>query len=575
MDVRATFSNKSFLSEMAKNVTGADLRQYARDGDIENFTFALQSFYLTQRDIYETDDDGFTALMYAAQNGHSTITRLIIEPFEDIKRAKYDMVNANGYTALMLAVENDHYMIVSKLLRVGASINAGVGNSAVILASEAGNMEILELLFERYFNVPVEVNKTGIDGYTALMFAAQNSHLEAVKFLIDKGADIHAASTSNETAIDLAAVNLNFDIVTVLYENGGKLSLRAFTLTCIGISRELQGFSIYTGLTAEQQEYLRFIRTILERDSDMDIGREYDDPEFGGTHGDLMHEDVRCAFAEIWHEKNLRDEFNALTPATLGTALTEQPLPASLPAEGKFFAEIGLDPNPQFQIIGIPASNVDTVLEEDITVKALYFSGSCLLLNVPDDINSFVTIPNLIVYRCGDNQKQPEGDALIKLTFPNGTSTYVNRSDLARLLLSPHRKFLCEPFETDRIFSRYVTGSCPNITSVSHCDVLDQTQHPIARIVALVPVSADKTPARGVKRRMSTPSTGPTRKSPRFASRTARRRLMPGLAGGKMYGGFFHQLGRQILQGGGGMSPAEQKDLHDRMKTQYKMLKGY
>lgn len=545
---------------MAKQVTNADFLKYARENDDENFRFALRSLLLAGRDLYETDADGWTALMYAAQNGNRDFVELILT----YSRVGIDKLNANGFTALMLAVENDHVNVVKKLLNNKASINAGIGNCALILAADQGNVQMLNVLYARYFNVPVEVNKTGIDGYTALMFAAQNGHYEAVEFLIDKGADVNVASTSNETATDIAALNLHFDIEEVLYEHGGKLSLRAFTLTCIEISRRLQFFPIY--YYSHQEDYLQFIRTILERDADMDIGPEYDDPVFGGTHGDIIHDDVRCIFAEIWHEKNLRNEFIALTPAVLGTALVEQPLPADLPVEGKYFIEIGVE--------GFDASDVDTELANDLNVKALYFNDSCLLLNVPDDINSFVTTPNLVVYRCGDNQKKPEGDALIKLSFPNGSSTYVTRSDLARLLISQNRKFLCQLFDSDRIFSRYVTGSCPNIISVSHCDVLDQTQHPIARIIALVPVSADKTPARGVKRRMSTPSTGPTRKSPRFESRTARRRLMP-LAGGKMYGGFFHQLGRQILQGGGGMSSAEQKDLHDRMKMQYKMLKGY
>lgn len=543
--------------------------------DIYILSRALQQPEGFCQNLYETDDDGWTALMYAAQNGHSNIVRKILNNTDD--KENLNLINADGFTALMLAVENSqgfgsglHILVANMLITAGADINKGSVTSALTLASEAGNEDIMNLLFN--CGRPVDVNKPGIDGYTALMFAAQNGHIFAVETLIENNANVDTVNELGETAIDLAAVNLHLNIVDLLYDHGGKMSLVAFRILCVRISDMLQGASEYAGnLTAEEIGYLDFIEKVIERDPDMDIGREYDDPEFGGTHGDVMHHDVRCKFADIWHSKNLIDEFRALTPAVLGTALTEQPLPAELPAEGKYFSEIGVQ--------GFDASNVDTELESDAKVKALYLGSSCLLLNDPEDINNFVKTPNLVVYRCGDNFKQPQGDALIKLTFPNGTSMYVGRQDLARLSISPHRKFLCQPFDSDRIFSRYVVGSCPDITSVSHCDVLDQTMHPIARIIALVSDSKDKTPARGVKRRMSTPSTVESaRKSPRFQARTARRRLMPngeGLAGGKMYGGFFHQLGRQILQGGGGMSRAEQQDLHDRMKTQYKMLRGY
>jgi len=546
------------------NFRAALSRRFARDGNVEDFTAALR--LLTRQDVYETDDDGWTALMYAAQNGHLEIVRIIVDNF-DVD----DSINADGFTALMLAVENNYYMVVDKLLRAGADINAGRGNSAVILASEAGYVDVLNLLFERSFGQTVDLNKVGKDGYTALMFAAQNGHIEVVQKLIEKGADVNVIGSAGESAIDLAALNRYYEIVDLLYEQGAKMSLRVFTIACYNISLLLnhEGANVY-----ERNRDLDFIEKTIERDPDMDIGREYDDPALGGTHGDDMHDNVRCAFAEIWHVKNLRDEFQALTPASLGTALTEQPLPVDLPAEGKYFFELGLA---QFE-----ANNVDTELANDPNVKALYYSGSCLLVNVPDDIKSFVTSPNLVVYRCGDVQKQPQGDPLIKLTFPIGLSLYVNRNDLARFSMSPHRKFLCQVIDSDRIFSRYATGSCPNFMSVSHCHVLDQTLHPIALIIALVPASEEKTPARGVKRRMLTPASGEPRRSPRGVigsrgARGARRRLMPSnggeLAGGKLYGGFFHQLGRQIE--GGNMSTAEKDDLMRRMKTQYKLLRGY
>jgi ankyrin repeat protein len=37
----------------------------------------------------------------------------------------------------------------------------------------------------------------GLDGFTSLLIAAQNSHLNIVKFLVKKGADVNSSSVSS------------------------------------------------------------------------------------------------------------------------------------------------------------------------------------------------------------------------------------------------------------------------------------------------------------------------------------------------------------------------------------------
>ena len=65
---------------------------------------------------------------------------------------------------------------------------------------------------------PTLVGKTG--GMTALLFAARDGQSEAVKLLLDSGADIDQVSGDGSTALVLAALNGEFDIAMLLIERG-------------------------------------------------------------------------------------------------------------------------------------------------------------------------------------------------------------------------------------------------------------------------------------------------------------------------------------------------------------------
>ena len=64
----------------------------------------------------------------------------------------------------------------------------------------------------------------GITAFTALMLASREGHLDVVKFLVDKGADINAVTTTEDeeavTALMLASRRGHFDIVKFLVESG-------------------------------------------------------------------------------------------------------------------------------------------------------------------------------------------------------------------------------------------------------------------------------------------------------------------------------------------------------------------
>ena len=80
----------------------------------------------------------------------------------------------------------------------------------MILASIGNHLEVVKFLLEKGANIHAQ------DDY-ALRSATENHHLEIVKFLLEKGANIHA---QDDDALILASMYGHLDIVKFLLEKG-------------------------------------------------------------------------------------------------------------------------------------------------------------------------------------------------------------------------------------------------------------------------------------------------------------------------------------------------------------------
>ena len=73
-------------------------------------------------------------------------------------------------------------------------------------------------------------------GITPLFIASEKGHLDIVKLLIDKGADVHAKDTFGKTALNLASQRL--EIVKLLIEKGAEVNAKTkkglTALVCAG-----------------------------------------------------------------------------------------------------------------------------------------------------------------------------------------------------------------------------------------------------------------------------------------------------------------------------------------------------
>ena len=93
--------------------------------------------------------------------------------------------------------------------------------SALLSASEEGHYEAVKVLIES----GAEVNMQNNTGYSALMGASQHGHCDVVKLLIEKGADVNMQTKIGWSALMIASQNGYCDLVKMLIEKGAEVNM--------------------------------------------------------------------------------------------------------------------------------------------------------------------------------------------------------------------------------------------------------------------------------------------------------------------------------------------------------------
>jgi ankyrin repeat protein len=126
---------------------------------------------------------------------------------------------SDGRTALMLASDNGHKEIVELLLKNGADIEAkdSHGWTALMWASYHGRKEIVEFLLKKRGEAePADINAKNSYGDTALLLASVKGHKEIVELLLNNNADIEAKDSVGWTALMWASERGHKEIVKIL-----------------------------------------------------------------------------------------------------------------------------------------------------------------------------------------------------------------------------------------------------------------------------------------------------------------------------------------------------------------------
>jgi ankyrin repeat protein len=230
---------------------------------------------------------GFTALLFAVRAGSLDAVRALLDA-----GANVDDTLSDGQSALVLAAANAHWDVTSYLLDRGANPNAaGAGWNALhqtihsrrpnlgytpgpVPTGNTDSIQVIKKLIARGIDVDARMTKNGMKdgqrnrhnrlGATAFHLAAKRVDVEAMKVLVDAGADPKMPSADGTTPL-MAAAGLAMWYVG---EDGGSMAGHeheavAAVKMCVELGNDVNAKNIY-GETPLHGAAFRGVNEIVE-----------------------------------------------------------------------------------------------------------------------------------------------------------------------------------------------------------------------------------------------------------------------------------------------------------------------
>lgn len=152
------------------------------------------------------DEQGNSLLMLAAREGQVPTVKTLLR-----YKPKVSHRNLAGDSAVMLATLRGDIETVNLLLEAGAEFDHD-GWTPLIYAAFEGHLELVE----RFLALGANVNALAPNGSNALMFAARNGHVPVVLRLLKTDIDLEQQNDRGFTAETFALSNKNTDIADLI-----------------------------------------------------------------------------------------------------------------------------------------------------------------------------------------------------------------------------------------------------------------------------------------------------------------------------------------------------------------------
>ena len=173
-------------------------------------SLVLLAWKIELPDPMQRDERGRTALYIAAESGDIEKVSSLLDATDNP-----DQCDDCLWTPLMRAAQNGHADVVKILLDAGADVNAvdKAGYSVLMVTAIDNNPAILAILAEH----GASLDQQDPDfGWSALIWAAKEGHVDNVRVLLDAGANPQLADQSGKTARDWAQQNAHQEVLALL-----------------------------------------------------------------------------------------------------------------------------------------------------------------------------------------------------------------------------------------------------------------------------------------------------------------------------------------------------------------------
>ncbi|MEA3496265.1 MAG: ankyrin repeat domain-containing protein, partial [Bacteroidota bacterium] len=199
----------SFNSQSQEDSADYDLLKAAYDGKTHEVVMLIKD----STDVNFKDAYGCTALIYASQQGHIDIVKIL-----HFNGAKInDKVRYGGNTALMIASKHNRHQVVNFLIKKGAKINEknSRGLTPLHYSTAYGYDTTTDMLL--YYGADISIKDN--DSNTAFIISSFTAKVNTAKLLLDYGAKINEQDKNGLTALMIASQNRDFNFTKFLLEN--------------------------------------------------------------------------------------------------------------------------------------------------------------------------------------------------------------------------------------------------------------------------------------------------------------------------------------------------------------------
>jgi ankyrin repeat protein len=222
--------------------------------------------------------DGATPLMTAAASGSADAVKMLLDRGAQVNARE----SARGQTALMFAAAKNRADAIEVLLQFKA--DTGVTSNVVKLERPKFDEDGNPIAERKPRPGPADpataaaiarrVSASVLGGMTALLLAARNGQAEAVRALVEGGADINQVSASDQSSpIVIAICNGHYDVAKYLLDHGAKPNIAtmdglAALYAVIDTQYAPFGWSANPITNQEKITYLELLKALLERGAD-------------------------------------------------------------------------------------------------------------------------------------------------------------------------------------------------------------------------------------------------------------------------------------------------------------------